>query len=85
MPYYVKEEICLNSDRSAVVACDSPAAHYKLTPPFGNLDDEEAKKLGLVKADAPKKAEAEAPAEPAEEKAVAAPAENKAKQSAAKK
>jgi len=86
MPYKPKEEICLNSTRTAVVACDSPQAHFKLSPPNAELSDEEAKALGLVKAEkpaqapAPKPAVAEdvdAPAEP-EKKAVNAAPQNKA-------
>lgn len=56
MTHYVKQEVCLNSDRSAVVSCDSPAAHFKLTPPFGHLEDDEAKALGLLE---PEKSEPE--------------------------
>ena len=86
MPYKPKEEICLNSTRSAVVACDSPQAHFKLSPPNAELSDEEAQALGLVKAEkpapAPKPAVAEdvdapAPTEP-EKKAVAVAPQNKA-------
>lgn len=71
MAHYVKEEICLNSSRTAVVSCDSPAAHFKLTPPRGHMEDDEAKALGLL----------EAPAEEApqpEQKAVTTAPANKA-------
>jgi len=85
MPYKPKEEICLNSTRTAVVSCDSPQAHFKLSPPNAELSDEEAKALGLVKAEkpapAPKPAVAEdidAPAPEPEKKAVATTPENKA-------
>ena len=73
MPYKPKEEICLNSTRTAVVSCDSPQAHFKLSPPNAELSDEEAKALGLVKAEKP----APAPVEP-EKKAVNAAPQNKA-------
>jgi hypothetical protein len=72
MPYKPKEEICLNSTRTAVVSCDSPAAHFKLSPPNAELSDEEAKALGLVKAEKP------APAPEPEKKAVETAPQNKA-------
>lgn len=70
MSYKVKEEICLNSARTSVVSCDSPAAHFKLTPPFGHLEDDEAKALGLL--------ETEKSAEKPQEKAVETAPQNKA-------
>lgn len=92
MTHYVKEEICLNSDRSAVVSCDSPAAHFKLTPPFGHLEDDEAKALGLLTEGKPgaekpdgKEDTQNAPTIEPEKKAVAAAPQNKARSTAAKK
>jgi hypothetical protein len=84
MPYKPKEEICLNSTRTAVVSCDSPQAHFKLSPPNAELSDEEAKALGLVKAEKPVPAakpavaeDVDAPVEP-EKKAVNGAPQNKA-------
>lgn len=61
MTYQIREEICLNADRTTIVACDSPQAHFKLSPPNSTLTDEEAVALGLLK-----EGEAQEPA-PAEE------------------
>ena len=79
MPYKPKEEICLNSTRTAVVACDSPQAHFKLSPPNAELSDEEAMALGLMKGkDAPvEEAPAPEPVKP-EKKAVETAPQNKA-------
>lgn len=81
VPYNPENDVCLNADRSAVVPCDSPQAHFKLRPPFDELSDEEAEALGLSKKPA-------APAEPEvvemgeadepEEKTVSAAPANKA-------
>jgi hypothetical protein len=90
--YKIQEEICLNADRTAIVACDSAQAHFKLSPPNAELTDEEAVALGLLaegetqelpaaaepaEAEAEAEAEGEEEAEP-EEKAVSAAPANKA-------
>ena len=78
MPYKPKEEICLNSARTAVVSCDSPQAHFKLSPPNAELSDEEAKALGLLKPEKAQEAPAPEPAKQPEQKAVAVSPQNKA-------
>jgi len=86
MPYKVTERLCVNTDRSKLVDCDSPEAHWELGLPGHELPDEVARRYGLLPPEGgdgkagKAKAEAEPaePAEAAEEKAVEAAPKNKA-------
>lgn len=64
--YKATERVCLNTDMTAVVPCDSPAAHFVLANPGQEISDADCEKYGI----------SDKPA--ATTKAVAAPAENKA-------
>jgi hypothetical protein len=77
MPNFIATKTyCVNSDKSRIVPCDSPEAHYQLVAEGCELPEAEARKYGLLKPTTPEKA-VEAEAEGGV-KEVSAPPENKA-------
>lgn len=47
MTYKATERLCLNTERTAIVSCDSPAAHFVLANPGQEVSDEDCEKYGL--------------------------------------